>query len=96
MTKREIVKCKRFEAALETLFETCPRGDEAIVGLEWILHHIAELGTRVHDTELFCWPIIPDDGQVYIAYYTLERHRVILRDLVRRNPLPPEAFTDLK
>jgi hypothetical protein len=90
VSKREIVKSLRFEASLLRLFSSVQRGDAALIGLEWTLHRIAAHGNAVRGTTLLCWPIHPDDGRLYIVYYSVEDHRVILQDLRRRDPLPPD------
>jgi hypothetical protein len=90
LSLREIIKSPRFEASLLKLFSSVQRGDEAIVGLEWTLHRIASYGNAVRGVTLLCWPVHPDDGHLYIVYYSLEEHRVTLQDIRRREPLPPE------
>ena len=51
------------------------------------------MGARVRGTDEQVWPIYPNDGYAYIAYYRVSGGKVMLQSLVkRRTPVAPQFF----
>jgi hypothetical protein len=62
--------------------------------LEEKLRHKAEFGARVRGTkDVRVWPIYPNDGYGYIAYYSISGGKVTLESMVKRQtPVAPQFF----
>jgi hypothetical protein len=87
-----VFRSPRFEHDAQELL--APDRREAIVRtLEGLLRHRAEFGARVKGTDVQVWPIYPNDGYAYIAYYRISGGKVMLQSLIRRRtPVAPQFF----
>ena len=81
----------RFKSEAEKLLGS--NHEYFVASLEWVLRRRAEMGQRLRGSEQRIWPYYPDDGHVYLTYYSIADGQVRLNSLVKKaTPISPKLL----